>query len=86
MWMGLLLEVIEMNKQRAQEITVSPVMADVTYNGASIYIQHVDLDNETARIYPLDQPENEQEVPIHNLQENGPEQDIEGVARFCPLP
>ncbi|PEI91022.1 small, acid-soluble spore protein, H family, partial [Bacillus toyonensis] len=27
-----------MNKQRAQEIAASPVMANVTYNGVPIYI------------------------------------------------
>lgn len=42
-----------MNKQRAQEIASSPVMANVTYNGVPIYIQNVDKNNETARIYPL---------------------------------
>lgn len=72
-----------MNKQRAQEICTSPIMADVTYNGDSIYIQHVDSDNETARIYPLDQPDNELEVSLHSLTENHPDQELEGVARFC---
>ncbi len=59
-----------MNKQRAQEIAASPVMANVTYNGAPIYIQNVDEDNETARIYPLDQPESEQEVNLDSLSEH----------------
>lgn len=58
-----------MNKQRAQEIAASSVMANVTYNGTPIYIQDVDEKNETARIYPLDQPENEQEVSLNNLLE-----------------
>jgi small acid-soluble spore protein H (minor) len=59
-----------MNKQRAQEIAVSPVMANVTFNGIPIYIQHVDEEKETARIYPFDQPEDEQEVPLNSLNEN----------------
>jgi small acid-soluble spore protein H (minor) len=59
-----------MNKQRAQEVAASPVMANVTYNGVPIYIQHVDDKNESARIYPLDQPENEQEVPLNSLNED----------------
>ncbi len=59
-----------MNRQRAQEIAVSPVMANVTYNGTPIYIQHVDEDNDTARIYPLDQPENEQQIPLDSLIEH----------------
>lgn len=74
-----------MNKQRAQEISSSPIMANVTYNGDSIYIQHVDSDNETARIYFLDQPDNEQEVSLHSLLENHPDKEIEGVARFCSI-
>ncbi|CAM4130497.1 small acid-soluble spore protein H [Paenibacillus alkaliterrae] len=59
-----------MNKQRAQEIADSPVMANVTYQGIPIYIQHVDHDKETARIYPLNESEHEQEVPIHSLLEH----------------
>jgi small acid-soluble spore protein H (minor) len=58
-----------MNKQRAIEITNSPVMVNVTYNGIPIYIQHVDETNETARIYPFNQPEKEQEVSLNSLNE-----------------
>ncbi|WP_027414662.1 small acid-soluble spore protein H [Aneurinibacillus terranovensis] len=58
-----------MNKQRAKEIAASPIMVNVTYGGTPIYIQHVDEENETARIYPLNQPENEQEVPLYSLKE-----------------
>ncbi|MCJ2147457.1 small acid-soluble spore protein H [Bacillus sp. B19-2] len=59
-----------MNTQRAQEIVESPDMVDVTYNGKPIYIQRVNKQNETARIFPLGQPENEQEVPLTNLKEH----------------
>lgn len=59
-----------MNKQRALEIAASPIMANVTYNGVPIYIQHVDDGNETARIYPLDAPQNEQEVSLDSLMEH----------------
>ncbi|PEY32958.1 small acid-soluble spore protein H [Bacillus cereus] len=59
-----------MNKQRAQEIAASPIMANVTYNGIPIYIQNVDENNETARIYPLNKPQNEQEIPLSNLIEH----------------
>ncbi|WP_129691427.1 small acid-soluble spore protein H [Gottfriedia acidiceleris] len=59
-----------MNKQRAQEIASSAVMANVTYNGVPIYIQHVDEANETARIYPLGQPDREEEVSINSLSEH----------------
>ncbi|EEM86103.1 H-type small acid-soluble spore protein [Bacillus thuringiensis serovar vazensis] len=59
-----------MNKQRAKEIAASPVMANVTYNGVPIYIQNVTENNETARIYPLNEPEKEQEIPLSNLIEH----------------
>lgn len=59
-----------MNKQRAQEIASSAIMANVTYNGVPIYIQHVDDETETARIFPLGQPENEEEVSLNNLLED----------------
>lgn len=59
-----------MNRQRAKEISESPVMANVTYNGVPIYIQHVNNDAETARIYPLDEPEQEQDVPLNGLIEH----------------
>ncbi|QNK57649.1 small acid-soluble spore protein H [Paenibacillus sp. PAMC21692] len=58
-----------MNIQRAQEIADSPIMEHVVYNGVRIYIQHVDEQNETARIYPLDRPEQEMEVPVRTLSE-----------------
>lgn len=56
-----------MNVQRAHEIATSPVMADVIYNGVLIYIQHVDENKGVARIYSLDEPEKEQEVPLAKL-------------------
>ena len=59
-----------MNAQRAQEISESPVIANVMYNGEKVYIQHVDADKRTARIYPLDDPQKEQEVPLSNLMEH----------------
>jgi small acid-soluble spore protein H (minor) len=59
-----------MNIQRAKEIAASPIMANVTYKGTPIYIQHVDEQNESARIYPLDQPDQEQTVPLFQLEEH----------------
>lgn len=59
-----------MNPQRAQEIAASPVMMNVTYQGVPVYIQNVDEKNETARIYPLDQPEQEQSVSLNTLTEH----------------
>jgi small acid-soluble spore protein H (minor) len=45
-------------------------MANVTYQGVPIFIQDVDEQNETARIYPLNQRENEQSVPLNSLIEH----------------
>lgn len=59
-----------MNLQRAKEIAESGAIANVLYNGQHIYIQHVDETKGTARIYPLDDPENEKEVPVEQLLEN----------------
>ena len=59
-----------MNTQRAKEIAASPVMANVTYNGVSIYIEQVDEENGTATIYPLDEPENKQKVSVSSLKEH----------------
>ncbi|HUC92482.1 MAG TPA: small acid-soluble spore protein H [Paenibacillus sp.] len=59
-----------MNAYRAQEVAASPIMANVTYDGAPIYIQHVDEQNETARIYPLADPDNELTVPLKSLVEH----------------
>ena len=59
-----------MDKQRAKEITESPIMVNVTYNGVPIYIQQVDEQNNTAKIYPLDHPENHQQVSLTGLKEH----------------
>ncbi|WP_438347529.1 H-type small acid-soluble spore protein [Paenibacillus sp. FA6] len=58
-----------MNKQRAIEISESPIMENVTYQGNPVFIQHVN-DDGTARVYPLDKSEQEQTVSLENLIEN----------------
>lgn len=58
-----------MNIMRAKEIASLPDMVKVTFNGVPVYIQHVDEKNETVRIYPLDEPQNEQSVSIRQLKE-----------------
>lgn len=60
---------VTMNKQRAQEISQSPDMKHVMYNGEQVYIQHVDEQNNTARIFPINDPDNEFEVALDNLKE-----------------
>ncbi|HLU23087.1 MAG TPA: H-type small acid-soluble spore protein [Bacillaceae bacterium] len=58
-----------MNIQRAKEIAESPEMKYVSYNGKPVYIQHVNKESNTARLYPLDDPGNEMEVQLTNLME-----------------
>jgi small acid-soluble spore protein H (minor) len=58
-----------MNKIRAIEISESPTMENVTYQGTPVYIQHV-YENDTVRIYPLDNTEQEQIVSLESLVEN----------------
>lgn len=60
---------ISLNRQRAQEIAQSPNMKQVTYNGEQVYIQHIDENRNIARIFPLNDPENEFEVQISSLKE-----------------
>jgi len=45
-------------------------MANVTYNGTSIYIENVNAGKNTANIHPLNKPENRQEVSLTNLIEH----------------
>lgn len=59
-----------MNTQRAKEIAESPVMCNVTFNGNRIYIQNVDEEQGLARIYSLEDPEDEKEVSIGDLMEH----------------
>lgn len=60
----------EMNLNRAEEIASSPVMAYVTYQGERVYIQNVDKERETARVYPLDDPAREMDVHLNDLIEH----------------
>ncbi|MBD8843786.1 MULTISPECIES: small acid-soluble spore protein H [Priestia] len=58
-----------MDAQRAQKIADSVDMANVIYNGKSIYIEHVDQQNGVATIHNLDEPNNKQSVSISELTE-----------------
>ncbi|EKQ57527.1 MULTISPECIES: H-type small acid-soluble spore protein [unclassified Clostridium] len=59
-----------MDKQRANEIASSPIMANVTYNGTPIYIESVNENAETAQIHFLNQPKNSKEVSLNSLKED----------------
>ncbi|MCT8977923.1 H-type small acid-soluble spore protein [Clostridium sp. CX1] len=58
-----------MDIERANEIVSSPDMANVTYDGAPVYIQNVNQGKKMAYIYPLNQPDKLQEVPVDSLVE-----------------
>jgi small acid-soluble spore protein H (minor) len=72
-----------MYKQRAMEIAASPEMANVTYGDKPIYIQHVDEDKEVARIYDLEHPEHELEVPLAMLFEHGDQETRMDAPNVC---
>jgi small acid-soluble spore protein H (minor) len=59
-----------MDKIRAKEIATSPIMVNVTYNGIPIYIESVNENSWSAKIHPLNQPSNKQEVSLTNLIEH----------------
>ncbi|SDH39191.1 small acid-soluble spore protein H (minor) [Alteribacillus persepolensis] len=58
-----------MDAFRAQEIAQSPVMADVRYDGTPVYIQRVDEQKHTVRIFAIDDPDNELDVSLDSLEE-----------------
>lgn len=58
-----------MKAQRAKEIIDSSKVINVTYEGDPIYIQHVNEQEDTAKVFPLDHPDKEQEVPLNALEE-----------------
>ncbi|GAA0454376.1 H-type small acid-soluble spore protein [Alkalibacillus silvisoli] len=59
-----------MDRKRAKEISQSPDMKDVQYNGERIYIQHVDDQSGKARIYSLNDPAQQFDVEVGQLFEN----------------
>ncbi|MBU9714039.1 H-type small acid-soluble spore protein [Evansella tamaricis] len=59
-----------MNKERVVEILDSPDMIKVTYKGKPVFIQQVDQDVEKARVFPMDEPENQFDVEVISLQEH----------------
>lgn len=61
-----------MDPNRAQEIVNSPTMVNVSYRGIPVYIQGVNPDQQTAKVFPLDEMDHEQEVDLQGLIEEGP--------------
>lgn len=59
-----------MDTRRAKEISASPVMANVTHDGSPVYIEAVNEQSQTARIYQLNNRDTEYEVHVDSLEEH----------------
>lgn len=58
-----------MDAYRAKEIAESPDIVVVSYLGVPVFIEQVNIGAGTARIHPLDNPDEEQTVPVDVLME-----------------
>lgn len=58
-----------MNVGRVKQIVESPKEFTVLYQGVPVWIQNVDENSETARVYMREEPEDEMEVPVTELVE-----------------
>lgn len=58
-----------MNVNRAKQILESSQDIEVQHNGMSIWIQNVNPEEGTARVYNRQNPENEMTVNVQELQE-----------------
>ena len=56
-----------MNINRAKEISQLGELMNVQYQGEGIYIQSVNEQQGTARIYPLNNPQAEKDVTVDRL-------------------
>jgi len=74
-----------MNSARAAEIAESPVMANVIFGDRPVYIQHVDEANGIARVYALNEPDREMEVPVGQLEEQAREIGFEEAVNACRI-
>jgi len=59
-----------MNVSRAQQIIESEKEITVLHNGTPVWLQSVNQNNETARAYTREQPDNEMDIPVNELQES----------------
>lgn len=59
-----------MDPERAKQIAMSPVMANVTYDGNPIYIEQVNESQMTADVHFLDVPTNKKQIPLSDLIEH----------------
>jgi small acid-soluble spore protein H (minor) len=58
-----------MNVTRANQIVESPKEIEVHYEDTPVWIQHVNNEEETARVYTREAPDDEMVVPVQELRE-----------------
>lgn len=59
-----------MDSQQAKAISETGHMNRVTYNGKPVFIQRVNDQNETARIFHIEDPQEEFDVELSQLEEH----------------
>lgn len=59
-----------MDIHKAEQIASSGQLDRITYNGKAVYIQRVDKENETARVFHLEEPDEEFDVELSQLEEH----------------
>jgi small acid-soluble spore protein H (minor) len=63
-------EVKKMNVSRAQQIIESEKEIEVLHNGTPVWLQSINESKQTARAYTREQPDNEMDIPVSELQES----------------
>ena len=58
-----------MDSERAKEILQSQALINVSYRGIPVYIQDIIEERQMARVFPLDEMNNEQDVDLGGLHE-----------------
>jgi len=58
-----------MDVNRAMEIMESIPLIKVNYHGTPVYIQDIDVNQDRAVVFPLDEMQNEQMVDLQGLSE-----------------
>ncbi|RPF51048.1 H-type small acid-soluble spore protein [Aquisalibacillus elongatus] len=61
-----------MELDKIRQIVDSPTLVQVKYHGFPVYIQGIDEENGTAKVFPLDQMDQEQEVDLDGLYADDP--------------
>jgi len=59
-----------LNRQQAEQIAESGQMKRITYNGKAVYIQRVNDQSDTARVFHLEDPQEEFDVELSQLEEH----------------